>query len=151
MPKRRKARVLALQIIFQLQNRSDAFQEQVDDFVKDVDLDPALSGYGRELALQAWADRAGADALINKFARDWTADSLPAVDLAILRLAIYEMLHCPDVPPKVAIDEAIELAKVYSTEPSSRFINGLLDSIMKSDLTESEKGEKPAPADPSTE
>jgi N utilization substance protein B len=132
MPKRSKARVLALQIIFQLQAQSDDFLAKLDDFVKESGLDAGLSSYGRELALQAWRKRAEADELINKFAHDWSASSLPAVDLAILRLAICEMLHHPEVPDKVVIDEAIELAKTYSTERSSQFINGLLDTIMKS-------------------
>ena len=132
MPKRSKARVLALQIIFQFQAQSDSFLEKIDDFVKGVGLDAGLSSYGRELALQTWHNRTEADELINKFARDWRASSLPAVDLAILRLAIYEMLHRPDVPDKVVINEAIELAKTYSTERSSQFINGLLDTVMKS-------------------
>ncbi|NIA08114.1 MAG: transcription antitermination factor NusB [Actinobacteria bacterium] len=138
MPKRSKARVLALQIIFQLPSQSDGFLEQVDDFVTDAHLDAGLSRYARDLALGAWANRSEADALIDKFARDWTASSLPAVDSAILRLAIYEMLHCSDVPAKVAIDEAIKLAKTYSTGRSSQFINGLLDTIMKSTLSDSE-------------
>ena len=134
MPKRSKGRALALQIIFQLQIQSESFRDQVDDFVKDTGLDAGLSRYGRELALLAWKNRNEADELIDKFAKDWTASSLPAVDRAILRLAICEMLHCPDVPVKVAIDEAIKLAKTYSTEHSSQFINGLLDTVMKSSV-----------------
>ncbi len=138
MAKRSKARVLALQIIFQLQAQSDDFLAKLDDFVKGVGLDAGLSSYGRELALQAWHNRSEADELIDKFARDWTASSLPAVDLATLRLAICEMLHHPEVPDKVVIDEAIELAKTYSTERSSQFINGLLDTIMKSTAAHAE-------------
>ena len=138
MPKRSKARVLALQILFQLQSQSDGFLERVDGFVKDAHLDAGLSRYGRQLALGSWDNRSEADALIDKFARDWTAASLPAVDSAILRLAIYEMLHCSDVPDKVAIDEAIKLAKIYSTQRSSQFINGLLDTVMKSTLSNTE-------------
>ena len=136
MPKRSKARVLALQITFQFQAQSDSFSEQVDGFVKDAGLDAGLSRYGRELAMGTWKNRSEADELIDKFARNWTASSLPAVDLAILRLAIYEMLHCPDVPDKVVIDEAIKLAKAYSTANSSQFINGLLDTVMKSTQAE---------------
>ena len=138
MPKRSKARALALQIIFQLQSQSDSFLGQIDDFIKDAGLDASLSRYGRDLALQAWEKRKQADELIDKFAHDWTASSLPAVDRAILRLAICELLHCPDVPPKVAIDEAIKLAKSYSTERSSQFINGLLDTVMKSSVCQAE-------------
>ncbi len=135
MPKRSKARVLALQIIFQFQAQSDDFLAKLDDFVKEASLDANLSSYGRELALQSWANRSEADNLIDKFAHEWTASSLPVVDLAILRLAICEMLQNPEVPDKVVINEAIELAKTYSTERSSQFINGLLDSIMKSTVT----------------
>ncbi len=138
MPKRSKARVLALQIIFQFQAQSESFLEKIDDFVKEAGLDASLSSYGRELALQAWAKRSEADELIDKFARDWRAPSLPAVDLAILRLAIWEMLHQLEVPDKVVINEAIELAKTYSTERSSKFINGLLDTIMKSTVAQAE-------------
>ena len=138
MPKRSKARVLALQIIFQLQAQSDNFLERIDDFVKEAALDASLSRYGRELALGTWQNRSEADELINKFARDWQASTLPAVDLAILRLAICEMLHQTSVPDKVAIDEAIKLAKTYSTERSSKFINGLLDTIMKSTVAQAE-------------
>ena len=132
MPKRSKARALAMQIIFQLQIQSDSFLDQIDDFTKDAGLDAGLSRYGRELGLLAWEKRNEADELIDRFAKDWTASSLPAVDLAILRLAICEMLHFPEVPMKVSIDEAIKLAKSYSTERSGKFINGLLDTVMKS-------------------
>ena len=132
MPKRSKARALALQIIFQLQTQSEEFLPQVEKFVEDAGLDSGLSRYARELAVKAWEHRAQADELINKFARDWTAPSLPAVDRAILRLAICEMLHHPDIPAKVAIDEAIKLAKTFSTKASGRFINGILDAVLKS-------------------
>ena len=139
MPKRSKARTLALQITFQLQMQSDSFLDRIDDFVKEAKLQAGLSRYGRELALQAWENRSEADELINKFARDWTSSSLPAVDLAILRLAICEMLHQEDVPKKVVIDEAIKLAKTYSTDRSSQFINGVLDTVMKSISSQGEK------------
>lgn len=134
MPKRSKARVLALQVIFQFQAQSDNFRDKLEKFITEAGLDAGLSSYGRELALQAWDNRTESDKLIDKFAHDWTATSLPAVDLAILRLAICEMLHQPDVPDKVVINEAIELAKTYSTDRSSKFINGLLDTVMKSTL-----------------
>ncbi len=140
MPKRSKARVLALQITFQLQAQSDNFLEKIDDFVKETALDKALSDYGRELARQAWNNRAEADELINKFAHEWQTSTLPAVDLAVLRLAICEILHRTSVPDKVAIDEAIKLAKTYSTERSSKFINGLLDTVMKSTTQDQECG-----------
>jgi N utilization substance protein B len=69
------------------------------------------------------------DALISRHARDWGIDRLPAVDRQLLRLSVYELLDRPDVPLAVVIDEAVELAKQYSTEESSRFVNGVLSAV----------------------
>jgi len=66
------------------------------------------------------------DALIARLAPDWPLDRMPAVDRAVLRLAVYELSQRPDVPTAVILDEAVELAKRYSTEESGRFVNGVL-------------------------
>ena len=138
MPKRSKARVLALQIVFQLQAQSESFKGQVDDFVKDSGLDAKSSKYAKELGLEAWEKHDELDEIINRFAKGWTTGTLPGVDLGILRLALCEMLHRTDVPGKVVIDEAVKLAKSYSTKSSSKFVNGLLDAVMKSDNVQGE-------------
>ena len=70
------------------------------------------------------------DALINAHSEQWRAERLAQVDLAVLRLAVYEMCFCDDIPVAVAIDEAVELAKEYSTEDSSRFVNGVLSGVL---------------------
>jgi len=72
------------------------------------------------------------DALISKSAIDWEIDRMPLIDKNLLRMSAFELLHSEDVPGAVAIDEALELAKIYSTEDSSRFINGVLGRIAKS-------------------
>jgi len=77
-------------------------------------------------------DQSEIDALIDEHADGWSVDRLPNVDRAILRLAVWELLSQPEVPPAVVIDEAIELAKEYSTERSASFVNGVLDSIARS-------------------
>jgi transcription antitermination protein NusB len=69
------------------------------------------------------------DALIGKFAENYDLHRIAAVDRNILRLGIYEMLHSPDVPPVVTINEAIEIAKKFGSEESSRFVNGILDRV----------------------
>jgi N utilization substance protein B len=74
-------------------------------------------------------EQAEVDALIVRFAIDWTVERMPAVDRALLRMATYELLRRPDVPTGVVISEAVALAKEYSTEESSRFVNGILASI----------------------
>jgi N utilization substance protein B len=69
------------------------------------------------------------DALVRKHSSGWALDRMPAVDRCLLRLAVYELLAEPDVPLAVVIDEAVELAKEYSTEDSGRFINGVLSAV----------------------
>ena len=69
------------------------------------------------------------DGLISEHARDWKLERMPVIDKNLLRMALFEMLYLDDVPAAVAINEAVELAKIYSTEDSSRFVNGLLGSV----------------------
>ncbi len=66
------------------------------------------------------------DEWITRFARDWTIDRMPALDRALLRMGVFELLHRPDVPTGAVISEAVELAQLYSTDESSRFVNGML-------------------------
>jgi transcription antitermination protein NusB len=81
--------------------------------------------------------RAAIDELIKKHAQNWDLHRMAAVDRNILRLAIYEMLHRDDIPPVVSINEAVDIAKKFSTQDSGKFVNGILDKI---------KGELPRPA-----
>ena len=76
--------------------------------------------------------RQGLDGLIGRFAPAWPVTQLPVVDRNILRIAIFELLHNPATPPKAAIDEAVELAKVFGSDSSARFVNGVLGSVMAS-------------------
>ena len=76
-------------------------------------------------------DQAGIDNLIDQFAQGWTVDRLPNVDRAILRLSVWELCNRPEVPTAVVINEAVELAKEYSTEQSSGFVNGVLDAVAR--------------------
>jgi N utilization substance protein B len=87
--------------------------------------------HARVLVEGAAAHREEIDALIRGQADNWRLERMPAVDRNILRLAVYELLHQPDVPKLVVLDEAIELAKKYGSEQSGRFINGLLDGLLK--------------------
>ena len=77
--------------------------------------------------------RAEADAVIVKHAKNWALNRIAGVDRNILRLAIYEMLHRDDIPPIVSINEAVDIAKKFSTEDSGKFVNGILDNV-KGDL-----------------
>ncbi|MBE3590456.1 MAG: transcription antitermination factor NusB [Firmicutes bacterium] len=78
------------------------------------------------------AHRREIDRTIAERSHDWPLERLAAVDRNILRVAVWELLHCPDTPPPVAVDEAVELAKTYGGADSSRFVNGILGSLVRS-------------------
>lgn len=129
-----RIRRLAFQALFQLDVRGlDAFEEVRDSLLAEEE-DPAPAEIDRaralELALLAFEHRAEADEETTRLAPTWPASRQPAVDRSILRLAHYEMTR-GGIPPKVVIDEAVELAKEFSTEKSPSFINALLDRVMK--------------------
>lgn len=75
--------------------------------------------------------RDGIDSAITRHARGWEMDRMPAIDRAILRLGVYELAHRPDVPIAVVIDEAVEIAKKFSTDDSGRFVNGVLAAVAR--------------------
>ena len=88
--------------------------------------------YARRLVEGAYANREAIDEMIRGQADHWRLERMPAVDRNILRLAVHELMSEPDVPKLVVVDEAIELAKKYGAEQSGRFVNGLLDGLLKS-------------------
>ena len=88
--------------------------------------------YAQRLVEGAYSNREAIDELIRGQADHWRLERMPAVDRNILRLAVHELLSEPDVPKLVVVDEAIELAKKYGAEQSGRFVNGLLDGLLKS-------------------
>ena len=132
MPSRRAARRCALQCLYQF----DAGADPGDDVLRSLELSPGTPAdheRGYELAVSAWARRDDADAAVAAITPEWPTHRQPVVDRSILRLALYEMAH-EDTPPKVAINEAIELAREFSTEKSPLFVNAVLDRIYKSSI-----------------
>jgi N utilization substance protein B len=132
---RTRARELALQFLFQVDFQGDGYAAELDAF-----LDEQLWGkpdtaeakiYARDLVRGVIAHREEIDALLAKAASNWDLDRMAAIDRNALRIGCYEMLHADDIPTKVAINEAIELGKRYSTEASGAFVNGILDRIRK--------------------
>ncbi len=95
-----------------------------------------IEGYGRCLAEQYFAHSIPIDELISQYSEGWALSRMPAVDRNILRIALAEMLYMPQVPVGVTIDEAVELAKEYGTEESSKFINGILGAIAREQVEE---------------
>lgn len=131
MGKRRHARELALKIMFQVDVGKTPVQEAIDLSCAATPYDEDTIRFARELVEGATAVRAHLDSIISRYAQDWTLDRMANVDRNILRLATYEMLFRPDIPTGVSIDEAVELAKKYSTEQSGRFVNGILGRLSR--------------------
>ncbi len=99
-------------------------------------LSAEIEGYSCRLAEQYFAHSTSIDELISHYSEGWALVRMPAVDRNILRVALAEMLYVPDVPIGVTIDEAVELAKEYGTEDSSKFINGILGAVAREQVEE---------------
>jgi N utilization substance protein B len=132
MGKRRDARLLAVQFLYQTE--VGAKQELESTLLNFWDTTEAVASL-RKLAEPAirgvLANYESLNEQIKKFSQNWDLNRMAPVDRNILRLALYEMLHCPDIPPVVSINEAIDIAKQLSTEESGRFVNGILDHAIK--------------------
>jgi len=137
MGARREGREAAVQYLYHLDlNSGTASAESVNEF---WDLRPAtkkVRDFGMNLAEGVLAHKEAVDERIRQVASNYDVHRIAAVDRNILRIAIYEMLFCPEVPPVVSINEAIEIAKRFGSEESGRFVNGILDRI-KADLSRS--------------
>ncbi|MBA3523550.1 MAG: transcription antitermination factor NusB [Geodermatophilaceae bacterium] len=126
MTARRKARKRALDILFESDLRG---LDPVATAAARLALaDPPVPDYAVELVEGVVAQRGRIDELITTYAEGWTLERLPGVDRALMRIAIFELL-CTDVPPAVAIDEAVDMARTLSTDDSPRYVNGLLGTI----------------------
>lgn len=127
-PERHKARRQALQMLYQREVTGDSIGRILDDESFSVE-DGVPELYARELATGVEASIGELDTVIGTTSEHWTVGRMPLVDRNILRIATFELLHLPDVPPSVAINEAVELAKVYGGDDSSKFVNGVLGRI----------------------
>jgi len=129
MGKRRKAREIALMVLYELEFRSCDSAGVLEDFWKDHPSPPEVQEFTDSLVRGAVEHGPELDALIAANATHWSLARIALVERNILRLATYELLYRHDVPEKVAINEAIELAKLYGSEESGAFVNGILDQI----------------------
>ncbi len=135
MGKRREAREYAVQFLFQGDFNPDCHKSDMDDalrlFWEEKEAGDDVKAFATELIQGAIAHQAEIDEMIRKYAEHWEIARIAAVDRNVMRLAIYEMLHRTDVPPVVSINEAVDIAKKFSTAESGRFVNGILDRVRK--------------------
>ena len=132
---RRENRMSTVQFLYQWEsNKPEVLADDVCQFFENQEEDRAYYAFAEELALGTIENIEIIDGHISEHANNWTFDRIAKVDLAILRLAIYELLYRNDIPPIVSINEAIDLSKIFSNPDSKRFINGILDK-MKDKIT----------------
>lgn len=137
--RRTLARRLAVQALCAFEGVGDAFADQLHGFLTDAhtldDLgidhtpDEETVAYARSLALETWRRRAALDERLGRASERWRVERMPPVDRNVLRLGLHELTSGGDVPARVVISEAIELAKLFGGEESGRFVNGLLDAL----------------------
>lgn len=122
-------RVLALKVLYEVDSVGHDMGETLTRFLAEEELSEENAAYARELVSGVVQNREKIDHNIKSFAPAWPVEQIPVVDRNILRLAIFEVLLDNKVTVKVAINEAVELAKMFGSDSSSRFINGVLGSV----------------------
>ncbi len=132
MGSRTKSRELALQMLFQWEVGKHPPAYVVQTFMSGRRLAPDVDAFARDLFEGAVGQVAELDRVIAEHSKHWRMDRMPAIDRNILRMALYEILHHPETPGAVVMNEAIELARRFSSEDSAEFVNGVLDGIWKS-------------------
>ncbi|WP_243358087.1 transcription antitermination factor NusB [Fundidesulfovibrio terrae] len=132
---RRKARRRAFQVLygfeFEPPVNDRALKKAVEDAPMDPDMPESGDAYVQELVSGVWNGRDELDKLVQQHSQNWKIGRIAKVELTILRLALYEILHVADIPLRVALNEAVELAKEFGDENSPGFVNGILDAVAK--------------------
>ncbi len=129
---RRQSRICALQLLFQWDIHGSTEHWLADYWIQHPTA-PDVREFAEQIVEGVMAHHEELNALIGKLAANWTIARMPIVDRNILRMGLYELLWLPDVPAKVTVNEAIELAKQFADDETKRFVNGILDKVLKDD------------------
>lgn len=136
MDRRTEARQLTMQALYQLDVQGEDVLGGLETFFRSCSDDAMVLKLAAEWTRGAWEKKTLCDELIEAAAIRWQVSRLGQVDKSILRLSAYQLKYCPEIPGKVVINEAIELAKKFSAKQSPGFVNGVLDAILKNLNTE---------------
>lgn len=131
MGKRRKARESTLQILFQLEFDATDPEIIADSFWKNKKATKEIEEHSRRLVMGITSEQESIDRLIQSVSANWRISRMAVVDRNVLRIAVYELLHEENIAPAIVINEAIEIAKKYSSEEGATFVNGILDAVRK--------------------
>lgn len=130
MKPRTKARGIALQVLYELDIVEHHTEIVLENRLADAGLDPRHEAFARNIVREIEPLRNILDKFIAEHAPEWPIDQISIIDRNLIRIALWEMTHADDTPVKVAINEAIELAKEYGSDSSPRFVNGVLGSLV---------------------
>jgi transcription antitermination protein NusB len=129
--KRRRSRELALQVLYQRDITGQDAAKTLILFQEHFSPDQERDEFAERIVLGVLTQREEIDRLIEQYSDNWRLDRMTVIDRNLLRLATFELLYCDEIPPKVTLNEAIDLGKKFGSEESSAFINGILDRIQK--------------------
>lgn len=132
--RRTRAREIALQLLFQFDLRGERYEQEAGESIQqllahDSHGDEEVLTFAKRLVEGTLQHRDELDERLRTVTRNWELKRMAGVDRNVLRMSMFELMHCADMPPKVAINEAIELGKKFSTANSGGFINGILDRV----------------------
>lgn len=131
MAKRHEARTWAVQFLFQRDINRDDLETALADFWRELRPSAKAKAFAEQLIRGVEAYREDLDRRIQQYAENWDLRRMGGVDRNAMRVALYEMLYCPDIPPIVSINEAVEIAKELSGRESGKFVNGILDRALR--------------------
>jgi N utilization substance protein B len=129
MGTRRQARELAMQALFYMDMQDDASSQMLESFCENFQPPKKVHPFFIALVNGVLENRSEIDNLIERYSKNWKLNRMSGVDRNVMRIAVYELLCCEDIPPKVSINEAVDVGKKFGTEESGAFINGIMDSI----------------------
>ena len=129
MGTRRQARELAMQALFYIDMQDNVSLQMIESFCDNFRPPKKVRPFFLKLVNGVLEVRGEIDTLIERYSKNWKIHRMGCVDRNVMRIAVYELLYCEDIPPKVSINEAVDVGKKFGTEESGAFINGIMDSI----------------------
>ena len=129
MGTRRQAREIAMQALFYMDMRSNVSVEMLEHFCGNFSPSKKTQPFFLKLVNGVLGAIDELDTLIERFSKNWDINRMSGVDRNVMRIAVFELLYCDDIPPKVSINEAVDVGKKFGSEESGAFINGIMDSI----------------------
>ncbi len=132
---RSKAREISLKVLYQQEISKCSLDYALEDNLSQIDFPQEAADFVKYLVEGVNNKRDELDKFIAKYALNWDISRMAVVDKNILRLAVYELVYTDDIPPKVSINEAVELAKKYGDVDSTKFVNGILDSVYRKEIS----------------